>query len=127
MKNFKSSESLLKDAERHYKQLLQAYEEKWWNIVIRRAQEVVELSLKGVLKMECTEYPKVHDIGPVFVKIMKEKNIDIEKETYKKIEEISDYLAKERGPSFYGEKDIPERMLKRQRSLQRQLLILPEK
>jgi len=104
MKNFKSGEDLLKDAHRHYKQLVDAYDERWWNIVIRRAQEVVELSLKGILKMECIEYPKIHDIGAVFVKMMKEKGIELEEEIYKKIIEISDYLAKERGPSFYGEK-----------------------
>ena len=104
MKNFKSGEDLLKDAQKHYKQLVDAYNERWWNIVIRRAQEVVELSLKGILKMECIEYPKIHDIGAVFVKMMKEKGIELEERIYKKIIEISDYLAKERGPSFYGEK-----------------------
>jgi len=104
MKNFKSGKDLLKDAQRHYRQLVDAYDERWWNIVVRRAQEVVELSLKGILKMECIEYPKIHDIGAVFVKTMKEKGIELEEEMYEKIIEISDYLAKERGPSFYGEK-----------------------
>ena len=44
-----------------------SYARKSWNAVVRRAQEVVELSLKGVLSYLGVDFPKVHDPAAVFV------------------------------------------------------------
>ena len=104
MKNFESGDQLLRDAEIYYEELHSMYEKERWNIVIRRAQEVVELSLKGVLKMMGIEYPKVHNIAPLFVKLFQEKGIKLEKDMVEKLLMTSEILAKERAPSFYGEK-----------------------
>jgi len=104
MKNFETGEKLIKEAEDYYLDLLQAYKRKSWNTVIRRAQEIVELSLKGLLKIMGVEYPKVHDIGWLLEKIALEKRVEIEKETIKKIREISANLARERSPAFYMER-----------------------
>ena len=43
-----------------------AWEEQDFNLAVRRAQEVVELCLKGALRMLGLDYPRVHDVGPVF-------------------------------------------------------------
>jgi HEPN domain-containing protein len=104
MKNFESGERLIEDAEIYYKEMKRAFEEKRWNIVIRRAQEVVELSLKGILKIGCVDYPKVHDVAPLFVKFVKEKKLKFDEKILEKIQNISQKLAKERAPAFYGEK-----------------------
>jgi len=85
-----------------------AFEERRWNIVIRRAQEVVELSLKGILKIGCVGYPKVHNVAPLYVKFIEEKNLKVDEEILEKIQNVSENLAKERAPAFYGEKIFSE-------------------
>lgn len=104
MKNFESGNRLLKDAEIYYEEMQTMYEKERWNIVMRRAQEVVELSMKGILKMMGIEYPKVHNPAPLFVKLVREKGIELEKDMVEKVLITSEILAKERAPSFYSEK-----------------------
>ena len=89
MKNFESGDRLIKDAEIYYKEMKMAFEEKRWNIVIRRAQEVVELSLKGILKIGCIDYPKIHNVAPLFVKFVKEKELEVDEKILEKIQNIS--------------------------------------
>ena len=50
-----------------------ALDEGDFNIVVRRAQEVVELALKGALKMLGVDFPKVHDVAPVFSQQIRQK------------------------------------------------------
>lgn len=82
-----------------------AMEEENYNLAIRRAQEVVELSLKGCLRILGIDYPKVHDAGLLFVKEAGEK-LNFNKSTLTEIERISRWLAEARAPSFYGERDF---------------------
>jgi HEPN domain-containing protein len=59
MTNYERGENLLNDAEIYYEEMQRMFEKGKWNIVVRRAQEVVELSLKGILKIMGIEFPKV--------------------------------------------------------------------
>lgn len=78
-----------------------ALNEKDFNMVVRRAQEVVELTLKGALKILGVDYPKVHDVAPLFSeKIRQKRGID-DPNVSQRIEEISLWLAQSRTPSFY--------------------------
>jgi len=77
-----------------------------WNLGVRRAQEAVELFLKGMLKKIGIEFPKVHDIGRFFVKSVKEKGIRIEEREEKEIIRISQELCSKRAPAFYWEKEF---------------------
>ena len=104
MTNYERGENLLNDAEIYYEEMQRMFEKGKWNIVVRRAQEVVELSLKGILKIMGIEFPKVHNVAPLFVTLLQEKGIELEKEVSDKILSISKILAKERAPAFYGEK-----------------------
>lgn len=104
VKNFESGNRLLKDAEILYEEIQTMYDKERWNIVMRRAQEVVELSMKGILKMMGIEYPRVHNPAPLFVKLVREKGIELEKDMVGKVLVTSEVLAKERAPSFYSEK-----------------------
>lgn len=104
MTNFESGENLIADAEIYYEELLRMLEKGRWNIVVRRAQEVVELSLKGILKIMGIDFPKVHNVAPLFINLLHEKGIKLEKEVAEKILFISKLLAKDRAPAFYGEK-----------------------
>ena len=56
----------MKAAGEYHEELLQALNRQSWNVAIRRAQEVVELSLKSLLKILGVEYPRVHHVAPLF-------------------------------------------------------------
>jgi HEPN domain-containing protein len=40
-------------------------EEQAWSDVVREAQELVELALKGALRVVGVDPPKWHDVGPI--------------------------------------------------------------
>jgi len=75
-----------------------------WSLAIRRSQEVVELSLKGVLRFLGLEVPKVHDVGGFFRRYRDRlppplaDNID-------RITRISRTLREEREISFHGDEE----------------------
>lgn len=75
---------------------------------MRRAQEVVELSLKGLLRALGTEYPRLHDVGDAFVKAVAAKNLSIDPQILGRIQEISSYLARDRAPAFYMEQEFTQ-------------------
>lgn len=104
--NREFGEKLLKEAEWIFeKDLKTAVEEQNYNIAVRRAQEVVELTLKGCLRILGIDYPKVHDAGGIFT-IEAGKKFPFKESSLKEIERISRWLAEARAPSFYGEKDF---------------------
>lgn len=104
--NREQGEKLLKEAEWIFeKDLKNAIKEENINIAVRRAQEVVELSMKGCLRILGIDYPKVHDAGFVFIKEAGKK-LSLAEKTLKEIERISRWLAEARAPSFYGERDF---------------------
>lgn len=104
MNNFEVGKKLLSEAEEYREELQHAFSKRLWNVVIRRAQEIVELSLKGLLKMMNVEYPKAHDVGEVFQTVCKKKKIAVDDKLLMEIKEISSRLAKKRAPAFYMEK-----------------------
>ena len=76
--------------------------------VIREAQEVVELALKGLLRYVGVEPPKWHDVSGI-IKANLHKMPAIVKENVERICEISKRLRRERELAFYGEEYfIPE-------------------
>ena len=89
MTNHDSGENLLKDAEVYYEEMHRMFEKEKWNIVVRRAQEIVELSLKGIFKIMGIDFPKVHNVAPLFVNLLQEKGIELGKEVYERILSIS--------------------------------------
>ncbi|MFZ3058273.1 MAG: HEPN domain-containing protein [Candidatus Methanoperedens sp.] len=104
--NREMGERLLNEAQWIFeKDLKSAIEDENHNISVRRAQEVVELSLKGCLRILGIDYPKVHDAGFVFVKEAGKK-LRFDKNTLTEIERISRWLSEARAPSFYGERDF---------------------
>jgi len=82
-----------------------ALNDKDFNMVVRRAQEVVELTLKGALKILGVDYPKVHDVAPLFSEQVRQKAILKEPKILQRIEEISLWLAQARIPSFYFDRE----------------------
>lgn len=109
MTNHEAGKKLIREAEKILlRDMKGALEEGDHNLAVRRAQEVVELLLKGALKILGVDYPKVHDVGHVFVQRAREKRIDLGESTLIRIEEISGWLGEARAPSFYFERDYGE-------------------
>lgn len=103
MTNKESGIELINEAQQIFEaDVANALRNKNYNLVVRRSQEVVELALKGALKILGFDYPKVHHIGDIFARRAKEK-MPVADEVLKKIEEISLWLSETRGPSFYLE------------------------
>lgn len=73
--------------------------------VVREAQEIVELLLKGLLRLKGIEVPRVHDVGKIIethLGVMP----DLINQHLKSIKAISKRLRKERELSFYGADDF---------------------
>jgi HEPN domain-containing protein len=104
--NKELGKKLITEAERIYKwELNTAIENEDWNLAVRRAQEIVELSLKGALKFLGVDYPKVHDVGYVFIKEAKNKGMQLSEDNFMKIQEASKWLTEARASAFYAEKN----------------------
>jgi HEPN domain-containing protein len=73
--------------------------------VIRESQEIVELSLKGMLRFVGVEPPKIHDVGGLLLEHEEKFPKDIAK-NLKRLSDISKRLRKERELAFYGDIDF---------------------
>lgn len=105
----KEGEKLIHESERILRRDVHGVlDEGDFNMAVRRAQEVVELALKGALKMLGVDYPKVHDVGPVFSEQVQQKRGAVDIGVLERIEEISLWLSQARAPSFYFERDYGE-------------------
>jgi HEPN domain-containing protein len=101
-----AGERLIRESERILGRDAQsAFDAADFNMVVRRAQEAVELALKGALKVLGVDYPKVHDVAPVFSEQLRQKRGAVQVEILKRIEDISFWLSQARASSFYLERD----------------------
>ncbi|MGH9464365.1 MAG: HEPN domain-containing protein [Thermoanaerobaculia bacterium] len=78
--------------------------ERAYSDVLREAQEIVELSLKGMLRQVGVEPPKWHDVGPLLLEHatrFPQSPAELEG-----LAEISARLRKEREFAFYGDIDF---------------------
>ena len=79
--------------------------EEAFSDVIREAQEIVELALKGMLRQMGIEPPKWHDVGDALLEFADRLPEDC-REHAQRLAEISKWLRKEREFSFYGDIDF---------------------
>lgn len=96
---------ILEEAER-YRQARQ------WHLVVRRAQECVELALTAVLRTAGIEVPHVHDVG-IFLVEYRERLPDTITRHLDRLVSTSRRLRREREISFYGDEEVgapPERL-----------------
>ena len=102
MTNDKLAESYLTKAEQRLNILPVLFKERDYSDVIREAQEIVELALKGLLRYVGIEPPKWHDVGGIIGENINRFPPRLQTEC-KKIAEISRKLGIERERSFYGD------------------------
>ena len=105
MTSLSLGQSYLFKAQKRLKILDVLMEEKDYSDVVREAQEIVELSLKGMLRAIGIEPPKIHDVGPLVIEY-KDKFSEEIAQNVEKIAAISKWLRREREFSFYGDIDL---------------------
>jgi len=81
------------------------FEKQAYSDVVREAQEVVELALKGMLRQVGIEPPKFHDVGGILLENRDRFSAAVKK-SLGRLAEISTWLRKEREFSFYGDIDF---------------------
>lgn len=105
MKNKTLAEDYIQRSEIRLKALETLFKEGGFADVVREAQEVVELSLKALLRIHNITTPRVHDVSAIIeenrqsMHSLDEKEIDL-------ICEISRTLRRDRELSFYGTEDL---------------------
>jgi hypothetical protein len=73
--------------------------------VIREAQEIVELALKGMLRAVGIEPPKWHDVGPI-LQAQRRRLPEFVRGEVDELARISAWLRDEREASFYGDIEL---------------------
>ncbi len=81
----------------------QSFEQEHWHRTVRKAQESVELTLKGLLRWAGIEYSKIHKIGEA-LKNPKLQAI-LTQDELQQFATIVDNLTLNRGLAFYGSED----------------------
>jgi HEPN domain-containing protein len=99
------AESYLTKAEKRLKALAVLRAEEAFSDVVREAQEIVELSLKGTLRAIGVEPPKHHDVGSLLLEHAAKFDPDVQTQLGR-ASDISKRLRKERELSFYGDIDF---------------------
>lgn len=105
MKNLSLAKSYLNKAQIRLKILPVLLNEEDYSDVVREAQEIVELALKGMLRQIGIEPPKWHDVGPLILDYRTRFPDEVASQA-EKLAGISAWLRKEREFSFYGDIDF---------------------
>ena len=105
MTNRSLAESYLSKSEKRLKALLVLKTEGAHSDVVREAQEIVELALKGALRAIGVEPPKYHDVGGLLLEHAKKFPRKVG-DDLARAAEISRRLRKERELAFYGDVDF---------------------
>lgn len=104
-----TSESLAKSylikAQKRLKALAVLRDEGAHSDVVREAQELVELALKGMLRAIGVEPPKFHDVGGLLLE-HQAKFVPEVRPQIARVAEISKRLRRERELAFYGDIDF---------------------
>lgn len=80
-------------------------EERSWADVVREAQEIVEITLKALLRSCRIEVPRVHDVSPVLL----DNRDRLPRQIDARLDElvnISRALRRDRELAFYGSEDL---------------------
>jgi HEPN domain-containing protein len=103
--NTSLAQSYLIKATKRLRILQVLFDDGAFSDVVREAQEIVELCLKGVLRQVGVEPPHWHDVSPMLVEY-RERLPQSFQEYIARVAEVSGWLRKEREFSFYGDIDF---------------------
>lgn len=105
MTNISLAQSYLTKARARLKILPVLGAEQAWSDVVREAQEIVELALKGMLRHVGIEPPKWHDVGAILSEYAVRLPA-LDGDDLSALVQMSARLRKEREFSFYGDIDF---------------------
>ena len=97
--------SYLEKATKRRRVLEVLLDEEAYSDVVREAQELVELALKGMLRAIGVDPPKWHDVGPVLLEQADAFDAEV-REALPRLAAVSAWLRKEREFAFYGDIDF---------------------
>lgn len=103
MTNGERADRLFSEAFGVAEEMRRSLQQESWNLAFRRAQEVVELVLKGLLSEMGVDYPRTHDPAPVLVETIKQRDIQVDAIFLASLVDLSAQLAELRSPAFYQE------------------------
>jgi HEPN domain-containing protein len=103
--NIDLARSYLRKAEDRVEVLEVLLRRSAYSDVVREAQELVELALKGMLRAAGVEPPKFHDVSALLFEHAARFETDVASEI-PRLCEISKRLRKERELAFYGDIDF---------------------
>jgi HEPN domain-containing protein len=103
--NLSLARSYLLKAQKRLKALAVLRDEGAHSDVVREAQELVELALKGTLRAIGIEPPKFHDVGGLLLEHEPKFSRDV-RERLPRAAAISKRLRRERELAFYGDIDF---------------------
>jgi len=106
--NRERADQLLAEAAEIAGDMRRALDRGGWNLAARRAQEVIELVVKGLLNEMGVEYPRTHDPAPVLVESIRRRQVKTDAAFLDWLTTRSGQLAKIRGPAFYLEIKVVE-------------------
>lgn len=105
MTNSSLARSYLVKVRHRLKVLAMLVEDGAYSDVVREAQEVVELALKGMLRQVGVEPPRWHDVSQLLDEHRDRFNAQV-REALPQLMEASGWLRKEREFAFYGDIDF---------------------
>jgi len=103
--NTSLAQSYLVKAQKRLKILVVLLDDAAYSDVVREAQEIVELALKGMLRQVGVEPPKWHDVSQLLQE-HRDRFADPVGSHIGRLSEISSWLRKEREFAFYGDIDF---------------------
>ena len=105
MRNSKLAEDYILRAEVRLKAIDVLFRERSWADVVRESQEVVELALKGLLRLARVDAPRVHDVSQALLDNREKMPVAVQPH----LERLADHsrdLRRDRELSFYGSEDL---------------------
>jgi HEPN domain-containing protein len=92
-------------AEARLRALDALFDSRSWADVVRESQEVVELTLKGLLRASGVEPPRIHDVADVLLAERERLPQDLAPHI-ERLASISRALRRDRELAFYGAEDL---------------------
>lgn len=105
MRNRDLAADHLRRAEARLRALDVLYESRSWADVVRESQEVVELTLKGLLRNCGVEPPRIHDVADVLL-AERDRLPHAMAPHVERLAGISRALRRDRELAFYGAEDL---------------------
>ncbi|MBW3670611.1 MAG: HEPN domain-containing protein, partial [Acidobacteria bacterium] len=105
MRNLELARDYVRRAEIRLLALDVLYREESWADVVPESQEIVELTLKGLLRSSGVTPPRIHDVSDLLIE-EREKLPEALWEHLDDLTRISRQLRRDRELAFYGAEDL---------------------